>query len=74
MVGEKLTFKTASIITLCFGGWEKNGEYSPVFLVAFVSKISGHRCRVKHRQLVVESPLIGERFLTAAGDIENKFE
>ncbi len=29
MVGEKLTFKTASIITLCFVGWEKNGEYSP---------------------------------------------
>ena len=35
---------------------------------------SRHRRRVKHRQLIVQSPLIREGLLVAAGDIKNKFK
>ncbi len=42
--------------------------------VAPSDRQSGHRRRVKHRQLIIQAPPIGEGFLTAAGDIKNKPE
>ena len=53
MAGEKLTFKTASIITLSFADRKEKRGLFPVFPVTFVSKISGHWRRVKYGQLIV---------------------
>lgn len=51
----------------------KTWPLSHVLRGAF-QKRSGHRCRVKHCQLVMQSLLIREGFFLSAGDIENKVE
>ena len=61
----------------CIDGWgllNNKNRTKAMFLGGTFQEKSGHRCRVKHRQLVMQSPLIRESFLLPAGDVENKVE